>query len=69
MNESILRKPGRPSVYKFELIEVGQSMQFDDISTVEVERIRGAALGFGRRSGRVIESRKKVGGITITRIS
>lgn len=69
MNQMILRKPGRPSVYKFESLEVGDCMEFEEISTVQVERIRGAALGFGRRSGRVMESRKRLGGITITRVS
>lgn len=68
MNDMILRKPGRPSLYKFDTIEPGGMMEFEGIGAVEVERIRAAALSFGRRSGRMFSSKKTEFGILIARI-
>lgn len=61
------RKSGRPSKYGFDWIGVGNEMkksgQDDDL-----ERIRKAVLEYGRRSGKIFNTNKVDGELTIARV-
>jgi len=61
------RKVGRPPVYGFDALVVGESWSADGDS-LKLERMRAAALAHARQADKVFRTEKADGKITITRV-
>lgn len=61
------RKVGRPGIYGFEDISVGQIVDYPG-GAAKIERVRRAALAHARMAGKVFATRKIEGKLLVKRI-